>query len=109
MGRGLHTVEVMLGFQHGLDRSQHDWKIRGPTAGHDTVNGQLLNRGNTLGGRDFADFFLGSAARGAHHALDQLFGGRNNRQAIGPAPLKKEFDRRVIIGNINGFGTNLHV
>ena len=108
MGGGLDAVQIVLGLQHGLDRGKNNREILGPTAGHDAVNRQLLNRGNTLGRRNLTQFLVRRASRGRNHGRHQFFGRRNDGQAVGPTTLKEQFDRGVVVVNVNLLGCELH-
>ena len=109
MGGCLDAVQIVLGLQHGLDRSNDNREIFGPAASHDTVNRQLFNRGDTLRRRNLTQFLVRLMSRGRDRGRNQFFGRRNNSQAVGPAALKEQLDRSVVIVNVNLLGCEPHL
>ena len=109
MGGCLDAVQIVLGLQHGLDCRKDNREILGPAAGHDAVNRQLLNRGDALRRRNLTQFLLRLTSRGCNHSRNQFFGRRDNSQAVGPAALKEQLDRGVVVVNVNLLGCELHM
>ena len=84
-GRGARQVEAVA---HGrLHRRYDDRKMLGLAAGHDGVDGELLQRGPRVAGLHHAQGALRVGVKGGQHGADSVLGGRHDGQPVGPALL----------------------
>ena len=107
MGGGLHAVEIEGRLEQGAHRRHDDGKVRGVTAGHDGIDGELPHARLPPERRHDAEHprGIGSPEHGAH----ALRRGRNDGQPIAPVALD-ELRVDLVLGDLeianrgNGIG-----
>ena len=88
----------------GLDGGDDDGEVLGLAAGHDGVDGDLLDGGGAhVRGKD-GDEVLGVAGGAFEHAHDALEGGRDNGEAVGEALVEEELVEIVAGPDIDAAG-----
>ena len=83
-GGGGVARQVELLPQRGLDRGDNNGEVLRPTAGHDGVDGQLLQRGLGVARLHHAQRLVRLLSVGRQHLPDGGLGGRDHRQPVGP-------------------------
>ncbi len=83
MRRALHLGQVELGLEDRPDAGEHHGHVVGQASGHDGVGRNLADRGRASARTHGAEVEVGIEARSQHHALDSLWCGDDDRQAVG--------------------------
>ena len=83
-------IEAGLLVRKSLHRGNQHRHVRRKRSRHDRIDGDLLDGGLAQSRDDLCHDVIRRQVRTGHHLRHGLFGGRHNRQAIGPAVLIKE-------------------
>ena len=74
--------------------ASHNGRVVAPAAGHHRVDRNLLGRDHDLSRRDGPEDFVSGQTGGEEELLDQLGGGRDDGEAVGPSPGVIVLDQR---------------
>ena len=81
------AAQLDVGRQHAPDGRKNDRQISGQTPGHDRIDGHLFHRGDAVHGGNRSQNRVGGQIGAGQHLIHGLTGGRDDRQAGGPAQL----------------------
>jgi hypothetical protein len=95
MAGDLHVPVVHLRLGQTVDGSEEHRKVRRAAARHDGVDGDLFNCRQAEAGLHNHKHVLGLAPGSLEHLLHCGRGGRDDRQAVAPVPLRQEAVYRV--------------
>ena len=98
-GGGRRAGEVVGFDEGGADCRDHHGEVLGFAAGHDGVDGQLLQRGAGVSRLHRAQRVLGVGVDGRQHPADGVLGGGHDGQPVGPALLPE-----VVLHGREGLG-----
>ena len=105
MRGGLDGVQVERRLRHRFDRGEQHREVFRPAARHDGVDGELLDRGLPLPRRQDGDHLAPVAGRLPQELGHAALRRRDDRQAVGPAPLDVELvDGRVVVVELERAG-----
>ena len=93
MGRALHAVEIERGIGHRLDRRDDHRHVFRQAARHHAIDRDLLDRRLAPARRNLRHQSRRGELGAGQHGRHPLLGGRNHRQAVGPALVVAELER----------------
>ena len=93
VGGGQHAVQVERIGAGRFHRGDDHREVLGLAAGHDGVDGDLLDGGRSEIGRHVGHYLGGRPRRAGEHPRDARLGRRHHRQAVGQALLVQKLER----------------